>query len=514
MRKWRIKSRKILATLLAAVMLLVMIPTTLVDTALAANYATDKDGNTYFWSEQGLRELIAADPDGYVCFAKSAAQLEDSNATLTIASDLTIPKGFGVYMGEGRLEVSSGKTLTVEGQLEAGYDKVSGSIVATEGATYYLFSEASTGAQLTADLQKLGAAAAADTSGAHYSAYIIGDVTVSGDLTAPAKVELFLGRERALTVTGKLTVESGAYVYASEALTVGSMEVKADSAVDAYGGIRYGSTLTVNGSMALYDKSFGTDSPSAITIGAGGKLMNGYEAITIADRWSVSDGATIENGGSLVVPVEHRTDLAGKKNVPGAICSVKMLTDTEASRPGALQSAMAAFDSVSGKAENEYFNVVVRNAQLRQPLQFTLPEDLTVGGTVDGISFLQLAPPANTERFFPSVTLPAGKTLTVARGKQLSSTVPFVVNGTLVLPEGGMVDGTYPTATFNGGLQVNGTVNSCGGRYLPPAVRQPDRQRHPDSERHAGSGGDEFHCQGHLCQGRERHGQYGRKGQR
>lgn len=461
--KWRIKSRKILATLLAAVMLLVMIPTTMVDMALAANYVTDKDGNTYFWSEQGLRELIAADPDGYVCFAKSAAQLEDSNATLTIASDLTIPKGFGVYMGEGRLEVSSGKTLTVEGQLEAGYDKVSGSIVATEGATYYLFSEASTGAQLTADLQKLGAAAATDKSGAHYIAYIIGDVTVSGDLTAPAKVELFLGRERALTVTGKLTVESGAYVYASEALTVGSMEVKADSAVDAYGGIRYGSTLTVNGSMALYDKSFGTDSPSAITISEGGKLMNGYEAITIADRWYIGDNATVDNSGSLVVPVEHRGDLAGKKNVPGAICSVKMLTDTEASRSGALQSAMAAFDSVSGKANNEHFNVVVRNAQMWQPLQVTLPDDLTVGGMLDGISFLQLAPPANTESFFPTVTLPAGKTLTVALGKQLSSTVPFVVNGTLVLPDGGgMVDGTYPTATFNGGLQVNGTVNSFG----------------------------------------------------
>lgn len=463
MKKWKIKSRKILATLLAAVMLLVMIPTTMVDTALAANYVTDKDGNTYFWSEQGLRELIAAAPDGYVCFAKSAAQLEDSNATLTIASDLTIPKDFGVYMGEGRLEVSSGKTLTVEGQLEAGYDKVSGSIVATEGARYYLFSEASTGAQLTADLQKLGAAAAADTSGAHYSAYIIGDVTVSGDLTAPAKVELFLGRERALTVTGKLTVESGAYVYASEALTVGSMEVKADSAVDAYGGIRYGNALIINGVANLWDKSFGTGTTSTITIGEGGKLMNGYEAITIADRWSVSDGATIDNGGSLVVPVEHRGDLAGKKNVPGAICSVKMLTDTEASRPGALQSAMAAFDGISGKANNEYFNVVVRNAQLWQPLQVTLPDDLTVGGMLDGISFLQLAPPANTESFFPTVTLPAGKTLTVALGKQLSSTVPFVVNGTLVLPEGGgMVDGNYPTATFNGGLQVNGTVNSCG----------------------------------------------------
>lgn len=463
MRKWRIKSRKILATLLAAVMLLVMIPTTLVDTALAANYATDEDGNTYFWSEQGLRELIAAAPDGYVCFAKSAAQLEDSNATLTIASDLTIPKDFGVYMGEGRLEVSSGKTLTVEGQLEAGYDKVSGSVVVAEGATYYLFSEASTGAQLASDLPKLGAAAAVDKSGAKYSAYIIGDVTVSGDLTAPAKVELFLGRERALTVTGKLTVESGAYVYASEALTVGSMEVKADSAVDAYGGIRYGSALIINGVANLWDKSFGTGTTSTITIGAGGKLMNGYEAITIADRWSVSDGATIDNGGSLVVPVEHRGDLAGKKNVPGNIYSVKMLTDTEASRSGALKSAMAAFDGISGKANNEHFNVVVRNAQLWQPLQVTLPDDLTVGGMLDGISFLQLAPPANTESFFPAVTLPAGKTLTVALGKQLSSTVPFVVNGTLVLPEGGgMVDGNYPTATFNGGLQVNGTVNSFG----------------------------------------------------
>lgn len=463
MKKWRIKSRKILATLLAAVMLLVMIPTTMVDMALAANYATDKDGNTYFWSEQGLRELIAADPDGYVCFAKSAAQLEDSNATLTIASDLTIPKDFGVYMGEGRLEVSSGKTLTVEGQLEAGYDKVSGSVVVAEGATYYLFSEASTGAQLASDLPKLGAAAAVDKSGAKYSAYIIGDVTVSGDLTAPAKVELFLGRERALTVTGKLTVESGAYVYASEALTVGSMEVKADSAVDAYGGIRYGSALIINGVANLWDKSFGTGTTSTITIGAGGKLMNGYEAITIADRWSVSDGATIDNGGSLVVPVEHRGDLAGKKNVPGNIYSVKMLTDTEASRSGALKSAMAAFDGISGKANNEHFNVVVRNAQLWQPLQVTLPDDLTVGGMLDGISFLQLAPPANTESFFPAVTLPAGKTLTVALGKQLSSTVPFVVNGTLVLPEGGgMVDGNYPTATFNGGLQVNGTVNSFG----------------------------------------------------
>ena len=154
---------------------------------------------------------------------------------------------------------------------------MSGSIVATEGATYYLFSEASTGAQLASDLPKLGAAAAVDKSGAKYSAYIIGDVTVSGDLTAPAKVELFLGRERALTVTGKLTVESSAYVYASEALTVGSMEVKADSAVDAYGGIRYGSTLTVNGSVQLWDKSFGTGTTSTITIGAGGKLMNGYE---------------------------------------------------------------------------------------------------------------------------------------------------------------------------------------------------------------------------------------------
>lgn len=258
MRKWRIKSRKILATLLAAVMLLVMIPTTMVDTALADNYVTVEDGETYFWNEQGLRELIAADPNGSVNFVKSATQLDDSNATLTITSDLTIPKGFSVYMNYGQLAVSSGATLTVEGQLEALYNKVSGSIVAAEGATYYLFSEASTGAQLAANLPKLGAAAAADTSGAQYNAYINGDVTVSGDLTVPAKVELFLGRERALTVTGKLTVESGASVYATEALTVGSMEVKADSAVDAYGGIRYGSTLTVNGSMVLYDKSFGT----------------------------------------------------------------------------------------------------------------------------------------------------------------------------------------------------------------------------------------------------------------
>jgi len=167
MRKWRIKSRKLLATLLAAAMLLVMIPTTLVDTALAANYVTVEDGEAYFWNERGLRELIAADPNGSVNFAKSATQLDDSNATLTITSDLTIPKGFSVYMNYGQLVVSSGVTLTVEGYLEASFGKVSGSVVAAEGATYYLFSEASTGAQLASALPKLGAAAAADTSGAY-----------------------------------------------------------------------------------------------------------------------------------------------------------------------------------------------------------------------------------------------------------------------------------------------------------------------------------------------------------
>lgn len=465
MRKWRIRSRKILAALLAAVMLAVMNPTTLVDAAAADGSYAEKDGEFYFWDEQGLRKLIEEKPDSYALFARSAAQLDDSNATLTITSDLTIPEDFCVYMGDGRLVVSAGATLTVNGQLEVGYDKVSGSVVrGSEDASYYRFVLAENGEELVSGLKGLGEAAATAKDGAAFEAYIAGNVTVSGDLTVPAKTSIYLFQNRTLTVTDKLTVESGALVYATEALTVGSMEIKSGSEVYAYSGIRYGSALTVNGKLKLWGRSFGTGTTSTITVGDGATLMNGYEAVTIADSWSVSEKATIENdySGGLVVSVEHRNDLAGKENVPGRIYSVKMLTDAEASQSGALESAMDAFGSISDKADDEYLEVMVRSAQLGKPLQVTLPDDLTVDGAVDGISFLQLTAPAGTEAS-PTVTVPAGKTLTVALSKYLNSEMPFTVNGTLVLPEGGsMFNGTYPAVTFDGGLQVNGTVNSCG----------------------------------------------------
>ena len=86
MRKWRIKSRKILATLLAAVMLLVMIPTTLVDTAAADMTYVEQDGWFYFWDEQGLKDILTANADSEwipMRFAASQSELDDSTGTMT-----------------------------------------------------------------------------------------------------------------------------------------------------------------------------------------------------------------------------------------------------------------------------------------------------------------------------------------------------------------------------------------------------------------------------------------------
>ena len=52
MRKLQLTSRRVLATLMAVVLLAVLIPTVLTDKAMAADYV-ERDGEYYFWTEGG-----------------------------------------------------------------------------------------------------------------------------------------------------------------------------------------------------------------------------------------------------------------------------------------------------------------------------------------------------------------------------------------------------------------------------------------------------------------------------
>lgn len=141
MRKWRIKSRKILATLLAAVMLLVMIPTTMVDTAAADMTYVEQDGWFYFWDEQGLKDILTANADSEwipMRFAASQSELDDSTGTMTLNSSVTIPAKAYVHMRDGQLKVAAPRKLTVQGTLVTRVDRAVTGSVSVEGDGVYV----------------------------------------------------------------------------------------------------------------------------------------------------------------------------------------------------------------------------------------------------------------------------------------------------------------------------------------------------------------------------------------
>lgn len=479
MRKWRIKSRKILATLLAAVMLLVMIPTAMVDTAAADMTYVEQDGWFYFWDEQGLKDILTANADSEwipMRFAASQSELDDSTGTMTLNSSVTIPAEAYVHMRDGQLKVAALRKLTVQGTLVTRVDRaVTGSVSVEGDGVYCKYSDVTDGASLVSELKKLGDMAAAGDVAKDLEVNVMADVTVNGDLTVPAGVYMYLDEGKTLQVSGALTVKKDAVVGNYGVLKAVSVNIEQGGSMSCAEGaeLNYGSQLTVNGGFHGFGTVRGTGSQPSIVIGGTAEISNYGAGSIFADVWSVNATATINNYGVLVVPLAQRASLVsgtnisygakGEDNGTGSVQCAVRLTDTEAGKAGVLQNAINTFDTITDKKDYELFVVSVSNAAEGQPMQLTLNEDLTVDGAVDCLFLTQNDWPGDQADFAPHVTIGEGATLTVARGKQLSSTVPFVVNGTLVLPEGGMVDGTYPTATFNGGLQVNGTVNSCGG---------------------------------------------------
>lgn len=479
MKKWRIKSRKILATLLAAVMLLVMIPTTLVDTAAADMTYVEQDGWFYFWDEQGLKDILTANADSDwipMRFAASQSELDNSAGTMTLNSSVTIPASAYVHMRDGQLKVAALRKLTVQGTLVTRVDRaVTGSVSVEGDGVYCKYSDVTDGASLVSELKKLGDMAAAGDVAKDLEVNVMADVTVNGDLTVPAGVYMYLDEGKTLQVSGALTVKKDAAVGDYGVLKAASVNIEQGGSMSYGEGaeLDYGSQLTVNGGFYGFGTVRGTGSQPSIVIGGTAEISNYGAGSIFADVWSVDATATINNYGVLVVPLAQRASLVSGTNISynakdgdngtGSVQYAVRLTDTEAGKAGVLQNAINTFDTITGKKDYELFAVSVSNAVKGQPMQLTLNENVTVDGAVDCLFLTQNDWPEDETGFAPQVTIGEGAALTVAAGRTLSVNVPVTVNGTLdIRNEGGFTFGTPGIVVLQDGMTLNGTVLTAG----------------------------------------------------
>ena len=479
MRKWRIKSRKILATLLAAVMLLVMIPTALVDTAAADMTYVEQDGWFYFWDEQGLKDILTANADSDwipMRFAASQSELDNSAGTMTLNSSVTIPASAYVHMRDGQLKVAALRKLTVQGTLVTRVDRaVTGSVSVEGDGVYCKYSDVTDGASLVSELKKLGDMAAAGDVAKDLEVNVMADVTVNGDLTVPAGVYMYLDEGKTLQVSGALTVKKDAAVGDYGVLKAVSVNIEQGGSMSYGEGaeLDYGSQLTVNGGFYGFGTVRGTGSQPSIVIGGTAEISNYGAGSIFADVWSVNAAATINNYGVLVVPLAQRASLVSGTNISynakdgdngtGSVQYAVRLTDTEAGKAGVLQNAINTFDTITGKKDYELFAVSVSNAVKGQPMQLTLNENVTVDGAVDCLFLTQNDWSEDETGFAPHVTIGEGVALTVAAGRTLSVNVPVTVNGTLdIRNEGGFTFGTPGIVVLQDGMTLNGTVLTAG----------------------------------------------------
>lgn len=479
MKKWRIKSRKILATLLAAVMLLVMIPTTMVDTAAADMTYVEQDGWFYFWDEQGLKDILTANADSEwipMRFAASQSELDDSTGSMTLNSSVTIPAKAYVHMRDGQLKVAALRKLTVQGTLVTRVDRaVTGSVSVEGDGVYCKYSDVTDGASLVSELKKLGDMAAAGDVAKDLEVNVMADVTVNGDLTVPAGVYMYLDEGKTLQVSGALTVKKDAVVGNYGVLKAASVNIEQGGSMSYGEGaeLDYGSQLTVNGGFYGFGTVRGTGSQPSIVIGGTAEVDNYGAGSISADVWSVNATATINNYGVLVVPLAQRASLVSGTNISynakdgdngtGSVQYAVRLTDTEAGKAGVLQNAINTFDTITGKKDYELFAVSVSNAVKGQPMQLTLNENVTVDGAVDCLFLTQNDWPEDETGFAPHVTIGEGAALTVAAGRTLSVNVPVTVNGTLdIRNEGGFTFGTPGIVVLQDGMTLNGTVLTAG----------------------------------------------------
>lgn len=468
MRKLQLTSRRVLATLMAVVLLAVLIPTVLTDKAMAADYV-ERDGEYYFWTEGGLRQLIADCPwGGIVHLVRDREGWRYDGTELIFTEDLTIPEEFHVKMGSADVSVAEGKTLTVAGTLEldAGNSvRGPGSLVYDNG-TYIKTRDAGTLEEMNTALAD--AASAAESDGASGSVSITNNITADGDYTLTAGAMLQVETGYVLTVGGTLTVPAGAVLVNNggvvcEAMVIadgGVVRNNSDAEIvkrdEANVGLYYGDKLTING--ALYNKGTigcGYRSSTMIEVGATAVLENdNVLGGGLTMDWSVDPAATIRNSSEIDITFDNRGHMTAGENIQykagdyGMVLCAQPVTD--AGGTAALQAAAAKL-AAAEKADYEQFCLLVRNDVVGTGMDFTMDADLTLSRDgVDALFIKQYGYAATAGVF----TLASGRTITVQPGGQaVTIGATLKLAGTLAL-EAGTETQEEGFGVFNGAVQM------------------------------------------------------------
>ena len=432
MRKLQLTSRRVLATLMAVVLLAVLIPTVLTDKAMAADYV-ERDGEYYFWTEGGLRQLIADCPwGGIVHLVRDREGWRYDGTELIFTEDLTIPEEFHVKMGSADVSVAEGKTLTVAGTLEldAGNSVQGPGSLVYDNGTYIKTRDAGTLEEMNTALAD--AASAAESDGASGSVSITNNITADGDYTLTAGAMLQVETGYVLTVGGTLTVPAGAVLVNNggvvcEAMVIangGVVRNNSDAEIvkrdEANVGLYYGDKLTING--ALYNKGTigcGYRSSTMIEVGATAVLENdNVLGGGLTMDWSVDPAATIRNSSEIDITFDNRGHMTAGENIQykagdyGMVLCAQPVTD--AGGTAALQAAAAKL-AAAEKADYEQFCLLVRNDVVGTGMDFTMDADLTLSRDgVDALFIKQYGYAATAGVF----TLASGRTITVQPGGQ------------------------------------------------------------------------------------------------
>lgn len=475
MRKLQLTSRRVLATLMAVVLLAVLIPTVLTDTAAAADYVL-VDDECYFWTEGGLRQVIEEYQWGNMTahFVQSRDALDTEGQELVITSDLTIPSNIRVKAGGASVSVAEDATLTLEGELvlDVG-NAVKGPGRFVNNGIYTKSRPATSMDELTSAI----AAAAEDTTddGAESSVSITADITADGDYTVPAGAVLVVEENRVLTVSGKLTVAAGAVLVIWGGVSSEGMVIDSGAGVTVAGwncpvekdgagsSLHFGDSLVINGKL-VNDGYVGCGYRDAtcITVGAEASVQNtGALAGGLTMDWAIDPAAAIVNESELYVSYANRGHLTEGENIQyaagenGYVVTRLMITD-EGDNTAALQAAIDELSAAS-KRDYEEFTLVVSSTEPGKALDFTVGCDITLGSEIETLVVQQLGEPADGA--VPAFRVAEGHTLTVQPRGLMIVHVPMEVDGTMQVQANEQRRGT---AICNGGLTVSGIMNTAG----------------------------------------------------
>lgn len=493
MRKLQLTSRRVLATLMAVVLLAVLIPTVLTDKAMAADYV-ERDGEYYFWTEGGLRQLIADCPwGGIVHLVRDREGWRYDGTELIFTEDLTIPEEFHVKLGSADVSVAEGKTLTVEGTLEldAGNSVQGPGSLVYDNGTYIKTRDVGTLEEMNTALAD--AASAAESDGASGSVSITNNITADGDYTLTAGAMLQVETGYVLTVGGTLTVPAGVFTLASgRTITVQP------------GGqaVTIGTTLKLAGTLAL---EAGTETQEegfsvfngAVQMQPGGLLQNnGYVVLNrgidvgsgrlhnmasgnmiIRSVLTMNHGSTLVNEGWVYIDgtacLDGTVDLSSSKDfqITGKLERGSALTLTGEEKLGYLMAVDTAAQAAEAFAQQD--EVLLRmqgDMLLTEALCVPAGKTLYIGERYSNdsdtltVTDTTLTVEDNARVLCYAGLKLIGTDMTIGQNADVTIEQPMTIgSGSTVTNDGSL--------TASGGLTLDGTLTVCGWTHIRGDLR-------------------------------------------